>query len=298
MSFAPVARLCRRIAGRRLQGHRMSGRIGARQASRAAVFLREWSGCPGAMRFAKREMQLALGLWAILTVVAGVAGPFGTHDALTLPARLVYWAAVTGVAIGVYHLLARGAARLLRPPASRQTRFWRACAHDLVYALVLGGWIWGLNAVLFSGWGGILAYVWLVGIVLLVSMMIGAGIALLRPAAPRADVADVAGDPAARFLRHLPVERRAPLVRIEAQDHYLLVVTRAGQATILMRMSDAEALLPPDLGLRVHRSHWVAHDAVRGRLRDGDRVLIETADGARLPVSRGQRKAAQAAGLI
>lgn len=247
------------------------------------------------MHFTKRELQVAFGLWVMITIGAGVAGPFGTHGALAWPARLAYWALVSGASIGLFLVLDRVDTRLGRWPKGATAAFWRARGGDAVYALLLGGGIWALNRALFPGWGGVSAYAWLVGIIALVTMMIGAGVWLLRgPATATAAKAT----PGAGLLRHLPVERRAPLVRIEAQDHYLLVVTRAGQSTILMRMLDAEALLPPDLGARVHRSHWVAFDAVRGRRRMGARTFVETLDGAVVPVSRAHRKAAQAAGLI
>lgn len=96
----------------------------------------------------------------------------------------------------------------------------------------------------------------------------------------------------------LPDNRKGPLIRIEARDHRLNVVTEHGAATILMRMSDAEAMLAADKGLRVHRSHWVARDAVRAHVRREGRDFVVLTDGAEIPVSRGFRQAALDAGLI
>lgn len=250
------------------------------------------------MQFAHREMRRAAVLWLLLTVAAALAGPFGTHAALTPAARFVYWGAVVGAAIGLYHLFTRAFAR---ETPERRLPLWRHAMVEGAYALTLAALVWGVNGWLFPGWGAFGAYAWLVGIVVTLIVVIRAGVMLLFPGAGRPAAGGPSVSPeaaAADLLRHLPVEKRAALVRIEAQDHYLLVVTRAGKALVLMRMADAEALLPPGLGLRVHRSHWVAADAVRGRHRDGDRQLIETSDGARIPVSRAQRAAARAAGMI
>lgn len=266
--------------------------------------------------FTLRSWQASAAFWATLSLLIGLAGPFGTHDALGAGPRIAYWAAVVGASVLLSHAM-RGVDRFLMRHWRWYTglsAFWRDRVLNLIYAAGLSGVVWGLNAALFIGWTSPLAYLWLFGMVLAVALVIEAGFALAgrgRGAgtdAPRAAAGDAGlaptaqgdgvADPAARFLRNLPPARRGPLVRIEAQDHYLVVVTDSGQATILMRMSDAEADLPAALGVRVHRSHWVAHAAVTGRRRDGDRMILHTRDGAAVPVSRGYRKAAQAAGLI
>jgi len=264
--------------------------------------------------FTLRRWQVSAAFWATLSLLIGLAGPFGTHEALGAGARIAYWAAVVGASVVLSQAMRGVDARLM--PYSRRyaalVPFWRHRVLNLIYALGLSGLVWGLNTVLFGGWTSPLAYLWLLGMVLGAVLVIEAGLSLAgqgggsvapHPAPGDLRFAPTGGgailpDPAARFLRNLPPARRGLLVRIEAQDHYLVVVTDAGQATILMRMADAEADLPAALGVRVHRSHWVARGAVTGRRRDGDRVILQTRDGAAVPVSRGYRKAAQAAGLI
>ena len=57
-----------------------------------------------------------------------------------------------------------------------------------------------------------------------------------------------------------------------------------------MRLSDAEALLGPGTGMRVHRSWWVALDHVTGTERTaGGGMDLITSNGLRIPVARGQR---------
>jgi len=54
------------------------------------------------MQFTLREirrLRMPLLIWLAVTVVAGMAGPFGTLEVMGLGARTVYWAAVAGVSI-------------------------------------------------------------------------------------------------------------------------------------------------------------------------------------------------------
>jgi DNA-binding LytR/AlgR family response regulator len=59
------------------------------------------------------------------------------------------------------------------------------------------------------------------------------------------------------------------------------------------RISDIEAQLAPDLGLRIHRSHWVAARAVAA-LHRGASWSVRLLDGSELPVARARREAARA----
>lgn len=66
---------------------------------------------------------------------------------------------------------------------------------------------------------------------------------------------------------------------------------------ILCRMEDAARELD-GLGLRVHRSWWVAADAVEGSDREGQRTLLRLTDGRRVPVGRSFRADLKAAGWL
>lgn len=243
------------------------------------------------MRTTLREWRLPLGLWALVTLLATVVGPFGTFTALTPLARLGYWAGVVGVAVALNVALPR-----LIPAAALPLRLVARVA----YVIVLAGLVHILNLQVFAGWDSRGGLWFLLAVVLLIAVLVELAVWLLRPArAPETAAGPVAQtDPAAAFLRRLPLERRGALIRIEAQDHYLNVVTTRGAALILMRMADAEAELAAVPGLRVHRSHWVAVAAVLRHLRRDGRDLLVMRDGAEVPVSRASRAAVQAAGLI
>jgi len=88
---------------------------------------------------------------------------------------------------------------------------------------------------------------------------------------------------------------RGPLIRCSVSDHYVLVVTEAGEERLLMRFSDALSELDGVKGIRVHRSHWVALDAVTSHANENGRMFLMAKDGARIPVSRNYRDQVQTA---
>ena len=94
-------------------------------------------------------------------------------------------------------------------------------------------------------------------------------------------------DAEAAFRRRLSAKRRhARLIAVEAHDHYLKVHTDAGAELITLRFSDAMADLTQAHGWQVHRSWWVAADAVEAvRWRRGGGELRLIGD-LRAPVSR------------
>jgi len=95
------------------------------------------------------------------------------------------------------------------------------------------------------------------------------------------------GAPPVRFLERLPFKLRGAAIRaVQAEDHYLRVHTDAGEALILMRLSDAVAELAGLEGARTHRSWWVARDAVTGARRSDGRAVLELKGGLEAPVSR------------
>lgn len=101
----------------------------------------------------------------------------------------------------------------------------------------------------------------------------------------------------AAFRRRLSAKRRAArLIAVEAHDHYLKVHTDAGEELITLRFADALAELAGAHGWRVHRSWWVAAEAVESaRWRRGAGEL-RLAGGLVAPVSRTYRAVLKEAG--
>jgi hypothetical protein len=91
----------------------------------------------------------------------------------------------------------------------------------------------------------------------------------------------------AKFLARLPLKLRgAEVWAVEAEDHYLRLHTSKGQDLILMRLADAVSELQGIEGAQVHRSWWVARDAIHDAKRGDGRATLTLHDGAEVPVSR------------
>ena len=91
--------------------------------------------------------------------------------------------------------------------------------------------------------------------------------------------------PGTNFFRRLPAELGRDIVYLKMSDHYVEVFTTAGHTVMLMRLADAVAELE-GMGVRVHRSYWVANDHVERLMRRGRRRFLRLAGGHDVPVSR------------
>lgn len=102
--------------------------------------------------------------------------------------------------------------------------------------------------------------------------------------------------PRPRFLDRLPATIGPRLLCLSMEDHDVRAHGREGSALILMRMRDAVAELDGLPGLQVHRSWWVAADAVERVERDGPRLRLRLANDLLVPVARSQEGAVRAQG--
>ena len=80
--------------------------------------------------------------------------------------------------------------------------------------------------------------------------------------------------------------RSARLIALEGEDHYVRVHTDAGSELVLMRLADAIAETAPVEGLQVHRSWWVARDAVQRIERNSRTLRLSLDNGITAPVAR------------
>ena len=94
--------------------------------------------------------------------------------------------------------------------------------------------------------------------------------------------------PADGFLERLPAVLGRDVVAISSDLHYLHVYTTLGKTMLIGSLSDTVRALGP-LGMRVHRSHWVAHAHVERLHIAGREALCVMSDGLRVPVSRRKR---------
>jgi hypothetical protein len=239
---------------------------------------------------------------AILVAGATIAGPFGTYEELSAGGRLLYWGvAILGCGVIMEALLITA----LTHPILRLRPIVRLSA-----AVVLGSFPAAVLVLALEH--GLRGYaptpdfalrIWLLvlGIGFLVSVVeyrsALRAIAPARPAPPAKTLpAEATGtspsvvppDPQHwdLFFRALDPALGRSLISLTKQDHYLKVVTREGEALILKRMADAVAELDGYPGMQVHRSHWVAFEAVEAVERATGRWVVRLSDGRTLPVSR------------
>jgi DNA-binding LytR/AlgR family response regulator len=100
------------------------------------------------------------------------------------------------------------------------------------------------------------------------------------------------------FLSRIAEEIRAPVIALEAEQHYLRVFTEKGRDLILYRFSDAVAEMKDEDGAQVHRSWWVSRAAVERAVKENGAWRLILKDGAEVPVSRTYALAAKQAALI
>ena len=262
-----------------------------------------------AVHFALREMQRhfrdprVLAAMAIVGCMLGFAGPFGTFDLLPTGPRVAYWLAIVGITYVVGWLVGAIAERALRAahPLLRAVLAGLLVGPPVTAAVVFVNWLsFGTDVASLEVWLGLLSYctviaVGVTGIVELVASTVARAAATAPAPATNEPAPDALGPP---LLERVPAHVRAPLLSLSVSDHYVEVVTRRGRALVLMRLGDAVREAGATPGLRIHRSHWIALDAVRGVSRRSGRVSVELVDGRQLPVSRSYVEDARQAGLL
>lgn len=73
---------------------------------------------------------------------------------------------------------------------------------------------------------------------------------------------------------------------IEAQEHYIRIITDKEKRMVLYRFSDAVREMPESMGMQVHRSHWVEKNAIKELMEEGQKLQIKLLNGNIVPVSR------------
>lgn len=279
----------------------------------------------GPLHFALRRLQHLAAtprVWGALAGVAvllGAAGPFGTYESMPFLPRLAYWMGVACATFAAGYLTAQ--LTLARLPAS-MPRFVRLALAGLAASLPVTLIVVALNRALFGHFdsaGGVLMLYADCAVVTTVTVYM---FTLFDPTARAGKAApdDAPTDPATETAADGPpaapaangpeaparppiVERLAPrlrgrLISLTVNDHYVEVRTDQGTGLVLMRLADAMRETAGVPGLQIHRSHWVALDAVQGAVRRDGKLLLKMPGGALLPVSRGQVDAVRKAGLV
>lgn len=237
----------------------------------------------------KRGLVVAVAIGCFLAF----SGAFGTGQT-PLPARLAYWIflLVLGTLWGVWV-----AARVFGRTAETAPIWRPILASSLLIAAPGVGVVWLTNSLLNGRPEGWVATLWLFLVVLVISLAVTTINVLV--ARSRAISLAVETQTPPRFLERLPLKLRgAEVWAVEAEDHYLRLHTSKGQDLILLRLADAVAELEGIEGAQVHRSWWVARDAIADARRSDGRASLTLKDGSQVPVSRTYAKTLRDRGWI
>jgi hypothetical protein len=90
----------------------------------------------------------------------------------------------------------------------------------------------------------------------------------------------------------------AEVLCLQMEDHYVRVHTATGSRLVFATLGQAIAALGAREGLHVHRSWWVASEAVAGAEAHGRNLRLRLINGLAAPVSRSATPAVRAAGWI
>lgn len=249
-----------------------------------------------------RWMRARLPVMLAIAGVLAVTGPFGTFRDLTLTTRLVYWGGLVLLGAMAFRLLAVAAQRLIRGHGATGPALLIPVALATNGLMTLGAAAFeavlrdhGIDSI--GGWTTLYLYA-LAITAPITALATWVELRRARPSPPPETPADVMPEPAATpFLDRIPSRLGRTLLALEMEDHYVRVHTEQGSDLILMRLRDAVAELQGLDGLQVHRSYWVAAQAVTGveRKPDGKAVLL-LRNGLRVPVSRSYASTVRAAG--
>jgi hypothetical protein len=235
-----------------------------------------------------RQLAVACAAAAFMAVVA----PLGTEHA-TLLKRLGYWLTLMLLGTLLSNGVTRWAVRL--DLFERRPWVWAGLV-TLCITPPLSIAVWALSGAMF---GLSMRPMQILGYAPAV-LVISSAMLALTVLSQRIPVQTHAGPKSAApppFMARLPPKLRgADIHALQAEDHYLRLHTSAGQDLILMRLSDAIAELEGVEGAQVHRSWWVARDAVLNATRGDGRATLNLKTGAVAPVSRTYARALREAG--
>ncbi|MGV8954470.1 MAG: LytTR family DNA-binding domain-containing protein [Cypionkella sp.] len=235
--------------------------------------------------------RVCIVLWTVVALFFVVSGPFGSYLSIPLLDRFLIGVPLFS-ALMVVGMLVRAA--VFHPLERRSYRLAAAVTALVATVVMVPAAILMTRVFVF---GVAINRPDALELALLVATL-SLGHSALRYERPAAAEDPVPLVEQVRLLQRLDPAQRGRLWAISVRDHYVDVLTSAGSASLLMRFGDALAEVYPVEGVQVHRSHWVAWDAVARVEREGAKLFVTLQDGARIPVSRNHREKLVRRGLI
>lgn len=248
---------------------------------------------PDGPTFTLKAIVRMLAVATAVGVFLAYVGVFGTEH-IPLAPRVLMVVAISWAGV----LLGRASYCLAGRIPGVKARVWtQTIASSLLMTPVMTAVVWG-STWLMPGGGAPARYLPGYAFNSLVMCLVWTAVGVWFG---RRRLAAAAPAPAAppKFLERLPLKLRgAEVWAVEAEDHYLRLHTSLGQDLILLRLADAVAELEGIEGAQVHRSWWVARDAVTEAERGDGRAILTLKDGSKVPVSRTYAKVIRERGWI
>jgi hypothetical protein len=237
--------------------------------------MESWEAGLGTPGWWARILLFGTALGAVVGLIGFVSG-----DLLIC---LFNWTAMvavgTAMAAWLVPALARGGRRIgLAPPFAVAGAAILAAAPIALFAGLFSAWAWPAEV------GRMSAFDWYARTLLVEALIVGLWVLLVRRTASVAPPA-AARVEAGAFRAALDENG---VICLQMEDHYVRVHRRSGSALELSSMTDAIATHGAAGGLRVHRSWWVAADAIAGTAREGRNFRLRLHGGLSVPVARGR----------
>ena len=249
---------------------------------------------------------LTLFIWLASVVMATIAAPFETSSIMPWTLRALYWLIVVSLSVVVGY----GARAVSLTVVGKASPILLDAMMVVLMTIVFSPIVWLIteaalptlaerppNLARFAG------YVMMCTLVVVIGRRMAPGFEdqgytfLPDPMPAPVERGDSTEDP--RLLRRLAPEVRGNVYRLTANDHFVEIATENGAESLRMRLVDAIGEMEPVEGYCVHRSHWVAHEAiVRVERENAHKIFVILANNDRIPVSRKYRRNVEKAGWI
>lgn len=220
-------------------------------------------------------------MWAVMSLICGLTGPFGSYVYLDWNIRFLYWGVLTGAAMVFGAVIELISANFFVNVKSMYRDLISACVMTVLFSPVvvsLNGLFYPENVI-----SSLTPTVVILGVLVVSVLMIG----IWRYINQINEYA-AARSEGPKLLQRLDQDIGV-IYALTANSHLVEVACENGQQSIRLRFSDAVDEMHPIEGIMVHRSHWVNRCYVKGFIYEGKKLMVEMENGTSFPVSASGR---------
>ncbi|MEP2533309.1 LytTR family DNA-binding domain-containing protein [Shimia sp.] len=229
----------------------------------------------------------------LLSVAAIGAGPFGTFVSMDAGQRSVYWSLIITLSV-VLGYSGHALSLLMIKKCHVITRF---ALEGIISTSLITPVVWGVGRLsIFADASVDISFAQAFGYVALITAAVVTIRAIVMLSFGLESRAVTRVKP--RLAQRLPDDIGSYILCLSVSDHFVKIVTDRGEKCVRMRLSDAIAEMEGVEGFQVHRSHWVAKDAIRSAHNGQGRAMLSLACGTQVPVSRNYRPVLEKAGIL